>query len=212
MKKIIIVMLSIFIISGVNALDDVSYLQSIDIITENDIFFEDLNSSKEVTIDNTIFSFNTTFIQNYSKGVSLAITHNNDSKIKFDEDALFYNFILKDYYGNDIGSFDGNVNISLPWNYSKGFIYYINNNGIIENVPVDLQDGFISFNTNHFSTFVVTNRKYDQILLNKITEKESKEEKIILRQNKIAGILGEIIIISGTLFLFVYVKKRFGSK
>ena len=37
MKKIIIVMLSIFIISGVNALDDVSYLQSIDIITENDI-------------------------------------------------------------------------------------------------------------------------------------------------------------------------------
>jgi hypothetical protein len=74
---------------------------------------------------------------------------------------------------------DGNVTVKIecPANYdgTKCKVYYISNSGKVTDMDAVYKDGYLFFNTNHFSTYVVTESE----LVEDIEEDSKGDEKEI---------------------------------
>lgn len=112
----------------------------------------------------------------------------------------------------DIKDFDGtNFNVSLPLDNEKLknsdlYAYYIDDNGNIEEHPVTLNDFIASFDTTHFSTYIITN-KIDKKTLENVSNEISKDEN---NPNTYDGIYTYIILFLISLIGLVslYIIKR----
>jgi len=78
-----------------------------------------------------------------------------------------YNFNLS-AGGNPVSDFDGKITVSLPYTLQPGDdvdninVWYITDDGALESIKATYSNGFVTFETNHFSYYTVTRLTPDQ--------------------------------------------------
>ena len=147
----------------------------VSVAEDGSVFTEDLDTATQVEVKSgVVLSFDTNVLVQIASGSALQLSADalsqidrenavgkltEDQKNQLDDNEIYdFNMFVSD---EQVSNFDGDITVRIPYTLADGEdpesvgIWYLADNGEVEEIQGKYHDGFVLFKTNHFSYYTV---------------------------------------------------------